>query len=97
MEIPVLRGVGRSMDGYPFTRDCCLDYKKNDQGQLVVKAGDQLRSATFNAQELVKEITATHGGGGGGRKTMAAQAGGVNLSQLDAVLQSIQHYLANHV
>lgn len=96
MEIPSLRSLADQWTATHSKGIAVLISKKNNQGQLVVKAGSQLQSETFNAQDLINQITATHGGGGGGRKMMA-QAGGVNLNQVESVIQLVQSYLKTYV
>ncbi|HUN05439.1 MAG TPA: alanine--tRNA ligase [Aggregatilineales bacterium] len=65
----------------------------DDKPQLLATVSDDLTKKGLHAGNLVKEMAAVVGGGGGGRPNMA-QAGGKDVSQLDAALAKARDLIA---
>jgi alanyl-tRNA synthetase len=63
---------------------------------LVASVSEDLVKRGLNAGELVKDLARPLGGSGGGRPTLA-QAGGKEASNLEAVLESVRDWVAEHV
>ena len=74
--------------------DSLLFFVSVQAGKLsfVVYCSEKAIEQGYFAGDLAKEAAQMTGGNGGGRKDIA-QAGGKDLSQLDAVLKNIQHKL----
>jgi alanyl-tRNA synthetase len=66
----------------------------DDKPQLLATVSDDLTKKGLHAGNLVKEMAAVVGGGGGGRPNMA-QAGGKDVSQLDAALAKARDLIAS--
>ena len=65
---------------------------QDDKLNFVVYCSEKAINQGYFAGDLAKEAAQITGGNGGGRKDIA-QAGGKDLSQLDAVMKNIQHKL----
>lgn len=70
--------------------------KGDDKVTFISKLGKDAVAAGANAGALVKDLATRTGGGGGGRPDFAT-AGGRNVSELPAALQSVQETIKKQV
>jgi alanyl-tRNA synthetase len=67
----------------------------DDRPRVVAAVTPDLVAAGLHAGELVKAIAARVGGGGGGRPQLA-EAGGTDVSALDAALSAVPGLVRAH-
>ena len=68
----------------------------DEKPMLVASVTQDLFSRGMHAGNLVRDAAKLIGGGGGGRPNMA-QAGGKDVSQLDAALASVQGWVEQNL